>query len=121
MSLLGIVMDKSLGDVGQALLRPITIMFMTAATALMCITTKSVLWSFFDSEDDFRYDHINTRPSLTRSAALTSGPVQAIAKLAQWRGFRHDKDKTERSLQERMRPPTPPPYSGSYYPSGAKT
>lgn len=58
---------------GQALLGPMIIMFMTAATALMCITTmESVLWSFLN---DIRYGRINTRPDTQRRSY--SVPVRA--------------------------------------------
>jgi len=106
-------MYKTLGDVGQALLGPIIIMFISAATALMCITTmESVLWSIFDSENDIRYDRIDTRPDTKRRSY--SGPVQSIARMIRRRGFRYNKDKTERSLQDGMGP-------GSYEPLSEHT
>lgn len=99
-SFLGIVMDKASGDVGQAMRHPMIIMFMTAATALMCIIAESVPWSFFDSGDDIRYERINTHPNTLRRSY--SGPVQAIARVIRRPGFRHNKDKTERSLQDEI-------------------
>jgi hypothetical protein len=72
-SFLGLVMYTTLV---QALLGPIIIMFMTAATALMCITTmETVLSSFFDSEYDIRYGRINTQSDTQRRSY--SGPVRA--------------------------------------------
>jgi hypothetical protein len=47
-SLLGIIMHKTLGGVEQASLGPIIIMFMTATTVLMSIVTMESVWRFLD-------------------------------------------------------------------------
>jgi hypothetical protein len=78
-------MYKTLGHVGMASLR-LVIIFVAAATALMCITT-------------IRYDRIVTR--LDKLRRSFSDLVQAITMIRR-RGFQYNKDKTERSPQEGM-------------------
>jgi hypothetical protein len=108
-SVLGIVMHKTLGDVGQASLR-LVIIFVVTATALMYITT-------------IRYDHIVTHLDTLRLSF--SDLVQAIAMLRR-RGFRYNKDKTERSPQDGMRTgkgsnESPSEHTPLHISSGSKT
>ena len=102
-------MHKTLGDVRQASLR-LVIIFVAAATALMCITT-------------IRYDRIVTRLDTLRRSF--SDLVQAIA-MVRRRGYRYNKDKTERSLQEGMSTgndchESPSEHTSLHISSGAKT
>jgi hypothetical protein len=120
------MMYKTIGDVRQASLGPIIIMFVIAIIALMSIATMGPVWRFFDrllrsygsstqatasmvrrgmlrffgldSENDSRCDPIDTRPDKPRRGGLAY-PMSMDRR----RAFRHAEDKTERFLQDGMR------------------